>query len=137
VATDEKKRENREFLVVGWDAEAPLLRSVQGHRTSAWVDHADGDAVVEDDPRFGGTKLPAFEPGLGDRGEEGEPGLAEKVAPLAGHAIPVVDDGLDDPDALGAEPSLDLDGEGRVAFHGDDVPLAGGAESSRAKEKRP
>src|SRR5713101_3631659 len=32
VATEEKKRENREFLVVGWDAEAPLMRrdSVQG-----------------------------------------------------------------------------------------------------------
>lgn len=29
VATAEKKRENREFLVVGWNAEAPLLRGIQ------------------------------------------------------------------------------------------------------------
>ncbi len=31
VATEEKKETNREFLVVGWDAEAPLLRTGPGH----------------------------------------------------------------------------------------------------------
>jgi adenine-specific DNA methylase len=102
VATDEKKRENREFVIVGWDASAPLLRrpSVEDDRSRTGVDHADGLAVVEDDPCLGGAELPAFEPGLGDGGEESEAGLGEEIALGFGHAVPESEGRADDPDAI-------------------------------------
>ena len=50
VATDEKKESNREFLVVGWDPEAPLLRRVSVRNGGAGREVAElevGDTTVD------------------------------------------------------------------------------------------
>ncbi len=141
VATEEKKRENREFLVVGWDAEAPLLRrsSVQGDRAGTGIDQPNRLAIVEDDASLGGTELPTLKPSLGNGGEKSKASLAEKAASSLGLPVRVAQDSVDDPGAGVIEPGLDFDREGRAVVlpsHDPDVPLAGGAESSRTKEKR-
>ena len=135
VATAEKKRENREFLIVGWDAEAPLLRrvSVQGVGAGAGLDHLNRAVDVEDDAGLGGTEAPAICARDGDALEDRKAPLGQQVAAIGGSAVAEAQLGDDDPDALGVETGVDLDREGqrlRASGHGDDVPLGRGGRSS-------
>ena len=45
MATEEKKRENREFLVVEWDADSPLLQGLSISSVQARHDVAEGGVV--------------------------------------------------------------------------------------------
>ena len=113
VATQEKKRENREFLVVGWNAEDPLLqRLVERRGIDARHDHSSAVAHVEVDPHLGRTELPAFESGLLHRDKSGDSRFGQEIAPFGGDAIPVVSGDPDHPDARGIEGRLGMDLEG-------------------------
>ena len=47
VATEEKKGTNREFLVVGWDPEAALLRTRPAPATAASTQTVQSPALME------------------------------------------------------------------------------------------
>ena len=114
VATQEKKRENREFLVVGWDPEAPLLRqqSVERRGIDAGHDHSSALAHVEVDPHLGRTELPALEPGLLHCDKSGDSGFSEEIASRRRETVAEVSGQPNDPDPFGIEPSLGMDLEG-------------------------
>ncbi len=83
VATDEKKAANREFLVVGWDPQSPLLRSrsVPGivvPAASPKVELMSLPEVVEAHPHAR-SSLPPAPSGLAeDRLMQGEPALSQQ-----------------------------------------------------------
>jgi len=120
VSTAEKKRENREFVVVGWAPEAPLLREASGSALGL----ADGDALgvvarhVDSDP--GGPEPTAVGALARDRRQQSQPAAADQVAPFGRQAIPPVEAGVDDPDAVLVEAAMGGDGE-RFVGHGSTV----------------
>jgi hypothetical protein len=100
VATEEKKERNREFLVVGWDAAAPLLRGLSVDRLGA--DRVHERVVAEDlgvpvhleqDGRGAERTAPgAFEDDPFDHGEpslsdESRVALSREVVPEAQHHV--------------------------------------------------
>jgi hypothetical protein len=81
VATQEKKRENREFLVVGWDPEAPLLkRLVERHGVLTRDDHPWAVTEVEEDAHLGRPELPALETRMAHGDERAETSFGEEIA---------------------------------------------------------
>jgi adenine-specific DNA methylase len=110
VATEEKKRENKEFVVVGVDGAAPLLRAAELSRVGAEV-LACG--IVEQDANSGCSQGSAAGALAGDSLRQGQAALSDQATQVGtarkvtvqGHT------GLDDPDAGLVEGSLDLDGE--------------------------
>ena len=131
VASAAKMEANREFLVVGWDPDAPLLRDLSVDRAGIG-NHAGGGDVdravpgVHVDPDPGGPERPAAEPLIVDGLQEGDASVPEEVAPN-GRGLPVAElqPGVNRPDAILAEAGLDGDGEGRVvtsSAHGPTVP---------------
>jgi hypothetical protein len=114
VATAEKKESNREFLVIGWDPEAPLLkRLVEGRGIATGLDHSDAVAHVEIDASRGRTEPPTFEAGPADREERPEFGLAVEVTALGRDAVPEASSDPNDPGAGSVEAGLGENLEGR------------------------
>jgi hypothetical protein len=111
VATAEKKESNREFLVVGWDPEAPLL--VERRGIVAGVDRPDPVAHVEVDASRGGAEPPSLVAGLHDREQRSDTGLPVEVAALEGHAVSEARGDPNDPGASSVEAGLGQDLEGR------------------------
>jgi adenine-specific DNA methylase len=116
VATDEKKATNREFLVVGWDSDAALLRNLSRVNEDSLVHdpqvrglavagvHADADA--------GGPKLPPLVSGDRDLLQEGEPRTVDRL--IVRGARQIADSDVDEPDAVLLEPRLDGESERRL-----------------------
>ena len=124
VATAEKKEANREFLVVGWDPNAPLLRSLSVDQAGLG-DHAVGgdldDAVpgVHADADTGSPERPAAEPLPVDAFQEGDASLPEQAASKGrGLPVPELQPGVNGPDAILPKTGLDGDGERRVGTSG-------------------
>jgi adenine-specific DNA methylase len=111
VATAQKKRENREFLVVGWDPEA-LGQLVERRGVAAGLDHADPVAHVEVDASRGRAEPSALVAGLHDGEQRPDPRLAVEVAALGRGAVPEVRGDPDDPSSIAVEPRLGRDFEG-------------------------
>lgn len=113
VATAEKKEANREFLVVGWDPDATLLRDLSVDQAGLG-DHAVGsdldDAVpgIHADADPGSPERPAPEPLPVDALQEGDASLPEQVA-SQGRGLPVTElqPGVDGPDSILAEAGMD------------------------------
>jgi hypothetical protein len=133
VATAEKKRENREFLVVGWDANAPLLRNVSVGGAD-FRDHAVGVEVnrpvssVHADMDSGGPERATPEPLPVDGLEQGNASFAEQVASEGRtFSVPELQPGVDGPGAVLGEPGLDRERErgfGASGGHVSTVPWA-------------
>lgn len=118
VATDEKKRENREFVVLGVDPSLQRQVPLRGDRSEVI-----SDAVVEQDPGAAGPEGPASRSLPGDPGEQGDANLAQKGLPLFGaQPLAVGDCGADRPHAVLLERALDRHGE--VAHGGHDAPAS-------------
>jgi adenine-specific DNA methylase len=114
VATAEKKRENREFLVIGWDPEAPLFkRLVERRGIAAGLDHSDAVAHIEVDASRGSAEPSPLMAGLHDREQSPDPGLSVEVAALGRHAVPEIRRDPNDPGAGSVEAGLGEDLEGR------------------------
>ena len=114
VAREEKKRANREFLVVGWDAEAPLMRrdSVQGlgddlHQS----DIPDLVAGVQADLNLCGSQGAAAGALTGDGLEERAPSLTQEAAADLRGTIPELQAGVDQPDTVLGERGIHRDPE--------------------------
>jgi len=119
IATEEKKESNREFLVIGWDPDAALLRHQSGEQTRVEGTVSDGElpdviSGVEDDAAGCGSQLPTSQSSLSDPREQREPSLTEQAAASRWSAVPVPERGMDDPDAVGPQTGFDLGGERRV-----------------------
>jgi len=118
VATDEKKATNREFLVVGWDTKAALLRDLSVKRLGMADRVADAEVPrtipeVHVNVDAIGAKGPALKAGAADPFEDGEPRLAKQAIPLdARDALAIDDPRLDVPDPVLAEARLDRGREG-------------------------
>jgi len=97
VPTEEKKRENREFLVVGWDPRASLLQV---------------------GPSGSPTQDLAAQSLRSDGGPERTLAFSEQDASGGRGPIPELDGGLDSPGAFVGEVSLDGNREGRNVSHG-------------------
>jgi len=113
LAGPEKRRSNREFLVVGWDQEA-LERLMDGQGITARLDHPHAVAQVHVDASSGSAEPSPFVSGFHDGEESTEASFHEEVALLAGEAVPEVGGDVNDPGALQVEASLDRNLEGRV-----------------------
>jgi hypothetical protein len=120
IATEEKKEANREFLVVGWDAAAELLRgrSVGGVEVERDVPHLEvGDIPrqIEMDADGSTAELPTPRPLSDDRSEERESPFAQEcVADLGIESIAEAQTRVNMPDAVGDEVTLDRDRELRI-----------------------
>jgi hypothetical protein len=133
VATQEKKQENREFLVVGWDEEAPLLGSVSDLGRGSRLDHSHTIAGVHDDAGMHGTESATAKTSCSDRFQQGEPSRPEQSAPILGSTISEAKSGADDPDAILTEARFDADREGRIGWlrlHGSTFPWEGAADQA-------
>src|SRR6266699_214475 len=102
VLTAEKKRDNREFLVMGWDPESPLLRrdSVQGLGDDLHQSYIP-DAVVgiQADLDLRGSQGATAQALAGDAFEQSESPEVEELAPERRGAVPELQAGVDQPDA--------------------------------------
>jgi len=119
VATEEKKRENREFLVVGWDPAAALLRqdSVERVGLADDLNHANlADTVVsvEPDPDLGGSESPTSLTLASDGFEKGDSAEPEEFASHRRGSVSEPQAGVDQPDAILGERGLNRDTEGIV-----------------------
>ncbi|MBZ5637425.1 MAG: DNA adenine methylase [Acidobacteriia bacterium] len=120
VATDEKKEKNREFLVVGWDPESELLRSVG--KISPTAPEQDlafvpGEVEIHLDRR--GALRPAPSGFLQDGFQEGHAPLVEKSDPRIGAGMsPEGEPRVDLPDAALHSMAGDRDVKAR-ALHDD------------------
>jgi len=138
VSTAEKKASNREFLVMGWDAEAPLTRrdSVQCLGDDLHQSYiSDAVAGVQADLDLGGSQGTTAQALPRDCLEEGEPTLSQKVAADPRRsAIAELQTCVDDPDAVLGELGVDGDGEGRqLGRHDVTIPRSGrGSQGGRA-----
>ncbi len=142
VANEEKKRANREFLVVGWDPEAPLLRGLSGDRVG--LDRPHERLVTEDlgvpvHLKEDGRGPQGAAPGafLGDPLEDGEPSLSDEALPgLGEQVVPEAEHDVDLPDPGLVEGTVHRDGEVAVVTpvaHGPSLPRAGrGVKSERS-----
>ena len=114
VATEQKKRENKEFIVVGVEEDAPLmkgLRQAVGEKLSAGIVEANGD--------LRGPENLAARALLHDSAQQGEPDVADKIGSFL--ATGLVEEGdlrVDDPDPGLVKGALDGDGEFRFVAHG-------------------
>jgi adenine-specific DNA-methyltransferase len=87
VATEEKKRDNREFLVVGWDANSPLLRGLSARLVEARHDVAEA-CVVDPIERVQGYVQRSESRGASQNGladcpfNDGTPSLSQDGADL-------------------------------------------------------
>ncbi len=124
VATEEKKRENREFLVVGWDPEVALTRGRSEDRVEVGQGASQVEVLhdlpgLEVDPNPQGAELTAA-PLLTDDG------LEKRVSPPPERGAPLLNgDGepeprVDEPDAVVVEARFDGDRERRVLVGGHD-----------------
>jgi hypothetical protein len=110
VATEEKKATNQEFIVVGVDEDAPLLRGIELSRVGAQV-LAGG--IVEQDTNPDCPQRSAAGALAGDSFRQGQPAVSDQPASV-GTALQVAvqgHPGLDDPHAGLIEGALDDDGE--------------------------
>ncbi len=134
VAREEKKRENREFLVMGWDPEAALLRRVAG--LGVGIVERDADLVVplHADLDLGGAEGSAAESLAGDGVEEGEAAQTQQPAPDRGRSIAPLQARVDEPEPVFVEPGVDGDGEGRrLGGHDATIPQSRrGSQGGRA-----
>jgi hypothetical protein len=89
VATAQKKKENREFLVVGWDTEAALLRRLSVNDLGRASPFDDGGTVagVHDHLGVFGAEGSTAKPLSCDRREESKPPFTEKKASSVGDTI--------------------------------------------------
>jgi hypothetical protein len=123
VAKEEKKRENREFLVVGWDPEAALVRETsgrglgltEGDALGVVTDHVDADAR--------GAERPATGSLAGDPRQESQSAVADQLTPLGRQAVAPVEPGVDHPDTVLAKAGFDRDRVGSVVGHATTFPL--------------
>src|SRR2546422_250980 len=103
VATEEKKRENREFLVVGLNPDAALVRENSGNR-QAGVRIVDGDSVdvvaPEVDSDLGRPQRAAFHTFASDGFEKCDSAVTEKLASQGRRAVQELQTSLDQPDAV-------------------------------------
>jgi len=114
IATEEKKERNREFLVVGWDTEAALLRerSVGIDGPDQVVVPDDRGVAVELEPHRGRAEAPAVARGLGDAEDELQPGLPDERGLLAlSDPVPELQHGIDRPHAVLVKRCIDGDAE--------------------------
>jgi adenine-specific DNA-methyltransferase len=115
VATEEKKRENREYLVIGVDPDARLLRGASKHVVGdrlLGVELHDSVPGVESHAGAVGTERPAAEALPDDPLQECEAPLPDRLPPsLPAEAVPQPQLRIDEPDAVLTEGALDGDGE--------------------------
>ena len=124
VATAEKKRKNREFLVIGWDPNATLVRAFSVDRADL-RDHAVGGELnrtvpgVHVDADAAGPQGAPTEPLPVDGLEKGEAPLREQVTP-EGRGLPATEHqpGVDGPDSVLGESGLDGKGKRRIVWPG-------------------
>jgi len=118
VATEAKKRENREFLVIGVDPEAPLLAgaSVKGVGSRDHVpevEHSNTLTSIQPDPSDRGAESAAAEALTHDSLEERQATVAHEITPRLGReAVSVLEPRVDEPDAILGECSFDHNREG-------------------------
>lgn len=110
VASKIKNALNQEFVVVGWDPEAAVLRRAVG----LGFTKRDADPVValHVDAHLRGPEGSAPGPLTGDAFEQSEPPEPEEAAADGREAVPELQPGVDVPDAVLGEAGLDGDGEG-------------------------
>ncbi len=116
VATEEKKRENREFLVVGWDPDASQLKGQSVQRTQVWQrvaerKLADADTGVEDDATAVVAQLPTSPPGPGDTHDESGAVLAQALGSGRRNTVSETEFGTDEPGAVIGHPGRNDGGE--------------------------
>jgi hypothetical protein len=115
VATEEKKRENREFLVVGWDPDAAVVRGSSGDRQSAVgiVDGGSEDVVsLQVDSDLGRPERAATHTLASDGREKSDSAGTEKFTSQRRRAIAEPQISLDQPDTVLSERGLYRDSEG-------------------------
>ena len=119
VSTEEKKRENREFLVVGWDE--ALLHGRIGRQ----IDLSGPVTGVEMNVDLRGAEGATAQTFPGDLREKSETGLAEERITDRRSAIPKLQPRVNYPDARFGEAGLHRDAEGIVLspeWHGSTLP---------------
>jgi len=105
VATEEKKRENKEFVIVGVDPDAALLRKATVRVVpDEGLEHLDAVVGVELKPHDPSPEGLASKPRADDLPGEGGAPLGHQSGPfLPGDAPGDLDPRLDHPDAVGIE----------------------------------
>lgn len=115
VSTQEKKERNREFLVVGWDAAAPLLRGLSVSDLARDVSEVELTEVPTDihaDVDGGRPMGPSPNSLSEDRVKKSEASLAEQaVADFGIEALPETKRGIDSPHTVRDQMAIDGDGE--------------------------
>jgi len=114
IATAEKRERNREFLVVGWDAEAALLHDHGRDRVLVQDLEETGDIVVSLDEQSNALRAQApAAPGFGhDPTHELDACLGpDTLASDATESRTVLDGGMDEPELRGDESPVDRDRE--------------------------
>jgi adenine-specific DNA-methyltransferase len=121
VATAEKKRKNREFLVVGWDPNATLIQAFSvgqvglgEHAVGSDVDRAVPGVHVDEHP--GGAEGASTEPLLVDGLEKRDPSVPEQAASGGRSSVPEHQPGVDHPDSPLVESGLDGEDERRIVW---------------------
>ena len=138
VATEEKKRENREFLVVGWDPQAALLMKASVEKIEVMepvIETELGDAPPSVQLRLDhvGPEDTAAQRFARQSPHEGDARLSQKHSPnLASRSPAEPQPGCDQPDAVFVERALGGDGElRRTSMHGHYPPSSLTAPMSR------
>lgn len=117
VATEAKKATNREFLVIGWDAdgvEALLAREPSHHARRIDLDHLAA-SLVEHDQDGRGSALAAAGPVRDERTQDEHAPLGEQRVVGQGKTVAVGQGQGDDPDAVGTEVGGALKRDGRAS----------------------
>jgi predicted RNA methylase len=112
VASEIKNALNQEFVVVGWDPEAALLRRAVG----LGLTERDADPVValHVDAHLRGPEGSAPGTLKGDAFEQSETSKSEETAAYGRKAVAELQPGVDEPDAVIGEASVNGDREGVV-----------------------
>lgn len=130
VATVEKKATNQEFLVIGVDPAWQLQREVgrrDGH--AEFITHT----VVEQDMGSSGAQSAAPGSLACDAFEQREADLTQQLtSPVGAETFPIVDGGVDVPDAVLLEGALHRDSELRLGSH---FPTESLVRDSQVKEE--
>jgi len=116
VATEEKKRTNREFLVVGWDEDAVgrLVATELPDRPRGIDLGHDPRSFIEEDPDVLGTEASSPQSLFEERADHRESPFAEQDAVGVGRTVAVNEGHRDDPHAVGTEAGVALQSEGRL-----------------------